>query len=193
MQSSCYDGAVLVNMPVLVSGAALLVGIGALVLELQVSRRHERRLRADGAVEPSDDVYRLLAVGYPAALLVMCVEGALGPGAAPRMLAAGIFLFALSKALKSWAIATLGPRWSVRVLVPPGAVPIADGPYRVMRHPIYLALLGELLACSLAVGAPKTGALAILVVGALIARRVVIEERSMADAATELMVDQPPA
>ncbi len=182
------------TVAVIVNGAALLIVAAALAFEFRVSRDHERRLRADGGGEPRDDVFRLLAVSYPAAFLAMAVEGALGPGAAPRMLATGILLFVLSKGLKYWALATLGPRWCFRVLVPPGAARIARGPYRLMHHPNYLALLGEVLACSVSLGAPRTGAVAILVVGALIARRVVIEERAMADAeAARTTVSQAPA
>ena len=170
---------------VIVSAGALLVVSVALAYELHVSGAHERQLRSQGAVEGRDDVFRLLAVAYAAGFVAMAVEGALGPGAAPPILGVGLALFVVSKGLKYWAMRALGPRWCVRVLVPPGSRPRSPGPYRMMRHPTYLAVLGELLGCAMALGAPKSGAVAILVVGALIARRVVIEERAVADAEGE--------
>ena len=52
----------------------------------------------------------------------------------------GALLFIASKALKYWAIRSLGARWSFRVLVLPGRPLVASGPYRYVRHPIYTGL-----------------------------------------------------
>jgi methyltransferase len=93
------------------------------------------------------------------------------------VLAVGLITFVLGKALKYWAIATLGVRWTFRVLVLPGAPLISSGPYRVMRHPNYLAICGEILGVGLIVGARVTVAIALVAFGTLLARRVRVEER----------------
>ena len=62
---------------------------------------------------------------------------------------AGAVLFALAKGLKYWAIATLGDRWTFRVLVPPQSTRITSGPYRFLRHPNYAAVAGELAGMAL--------------------------------------------
>jgi methyltransferase len=136
-------------------------------------------LRARGAVEPPDDVYRLMQWAYPLSFVVMAIEGALTGPAPPPALAAGILVFGLAKALKAWAISTLGTRWSFRVLVPPGEPPIATGPYRWLHHPNYVAVAGELLGAALIVGAFVTGALAVAGFGWLMRRRIAIEDRAL--------------
>ena len=55
-----------------------------------------------------------------------------------------------------WVLATLGPRWTTRVIVLPGAPLIESGPYRLLRHPNYVIVAVELpvafLKLRLAVG-----------------------------------------
>ena len=67
-------------------------------------------------------------------------------GPDPPVLAAGLAVFFVgTKALKWWAILTLGPSWTFRVIVVPGAPLIASGPYRFVRHPNYVGVVGELI------------------------------------------------
>jgi len=164
------------------AGIAIVTGIvmgGAMLFEALHSARNERELRARGAVEPPDDVFPMMQIVYPGAFLVMAIEGALGPGASNRVLCAGLLVLVVAKSLKYWAISALGERWSFRVLTMAGAPLVTIGPYRLMRHPNYLAVIGELLGMSLVVGAPMTGGGAILLFGTILARRVAIEERAL--------------
>ena len=94
---------------------------------------------------------------YPLGFIAMGVEGALTGPAPPPILAAGLVVFGAAKALKAWAIASLGARWTFRVLVPPGAPLVTRGPYRVLRHPNYVALCGEFIGVALIVWAPIAG------------------------------------
>jgi methyltransferase len=67
---------------------------------------------------------------YPAAFAVMAAESAGGgPPPPASVAAAGWALFVASKALKYWAIAALGPRWTFRVLVLPAEPLVSSGPY----------------------------------------------------------------
>jgi methyltransferase len=109
----------------------------------------------------------------------MGVEGALTGPAPANLLAAGLVLFGVAKALKAWAIASLGPRWTFRVLVPPGDALVTRGPYRLLRHPNYLAVLGEIVGVALTVWAPITGALTLLGFGGLLVRRIAVEDRAL--------------
>ena len=150
-----------------------------MLVEALVSRAHERLLLAQGAFEPEDDVYRTMRWAYPACFVAMGVEGAIaGPPFGTSTLI-GVALLAIAKALKFWAMATLGSRWTFRVLVPPGAPLIRRGPYTVLRHPNYVAVIGEVLAFGVLVGAPLTCALSVAGFGALIRRRIRAEERAL--------------
>jgi methyltransferase len=145
--------------------------------EAALSSYNAGLLRGRGAVEPADDVYATLRWAYPAAFLAMGVEGALMGPAPPALLGAGLVMFGAAKALKAWVITSLGPRWTFRVLVPPGDLLVTRGPYRLMRHPNYLAVCGEIVGVALTVGAPFTGAAALAGVGWLLRQRIAVEDR----------------
>jgi methyltransferase len=157
-----------------------LVGLVVYVPMLIEARRaaaHERDQRARGGIEPAGDVYALMRVAYPLSFAAMLVE-AVAAGAAPAF-AAGLALFAASKALKWWAIVTLGPCWTFRVIVRPGVPLVAVGPYRFLRHPNYVAVVGELVGTALMTGARLAGPIATVLFCALMVRRVQVENRAL--------------
>ena len=147
--------------------------------EFALSAFNERLLRARGAVEPPGDVIHVMQWVYPGCFVAMGIEGAL-TGPAPRdIMMYGLALFGLSKALKIWAISTLGSRWTFRVLVPPGEPLVTSGPYRLIPHPNYLAVAGEILSVAAIVWAPITGVLSALVFGWLMIARIRVEDRAL--------------
>jgi len=150
-----------------------------MILEAGRAARNDRRLRAAGAIEPRLDVYVVMQVAYPACFLAMIGEAWIRSSSAGAAVMAGLAVFTAAKALKYWAIATLGPRWTFRVLVPPGSTRITSGPYAYLRHPNYLAVVGELLGMALMAGAPLTGAAAVVGFSALILARIRVEEREL--------------
>jgi len=161
---------------------AVLATAGALSIMLAesiVSRANERELRTLGAIEPSGDVYRAMAWTYPLAFVSMGFEGGwFGPAAGATTLAgAGVFIAA--KMLKFWAITALGGRWTFRVLVPPGVPLVTHGPYAWLRHPNYVAVIGELAGFAMLVGAPVSGIVSAAGFGSLIWRRIAVEEQAL--------------
>jgi methyltransferase len=161
---------------------ALVTGAAALLLmagEAVLSRVNEAALRRQGAIEPDGDVYRAMQWAYPGAFLAMVIEGAWRGPSPPGILVSGLALFGVAKALKLWAITSLGGLWSYRVLVLPGRALVTRGPYRWLRHPNYLAVLGEIAGVALTVWAPITGVLALLGFGSLLWRRIAIEDRAL--------------
>src|ERR1051326_7004538 len=141
------------------------------------ARRNERSQRARGGLEPHDDVYGVMRVAYPAAFAAMLVEGALRGTPRASIAAAGILAFAAAKALKWWAIVSLGPFWTFRVIVVPGAPLVARGPYPWLRHPNYVAVLGELAGVALMTAAAVSGPAALAGFGALLIKRIRVEEQ----------------
>ena len=61
-------------------------------------------------------------------------------------------LFLILQLLRMWVIATLGPRWTTRIIVVPGEPLVARGPYRYLSHPNYWIVAGEILVLPLAFG-----------------------------------------
>jgi len=160
--------------------AAGLVIFVPMAIEAIVSARHDRALRALGAVEPPGDVYRAMQLAYPVAFLGLIAEGS-WRGVDPRTVAAaGVGVFLVAKALKYWAIASLGTRWTFRVLVPPGSPRTVKGPYRWIAHPNYIAVALELTGVALAMRARLTGPLAVALFSLLMFRRVQVEEKALA-------------
>lgn len=162
----------------LLCAAGVLIA-AALIIESLISQRNERRLRARGAVEPPDDVWRVMALTYPTAFAAMFAESWFRGGPARSMFVAGLVLWALAKLLKAWAIGSLGDRWSFRVLVLPGAPLVTRGPYRWMRHPNYVAVAGELAGAAVMLAAPVTGVVFTLLFLEIMRRRVRVEERML--------------
>jgi methyltransferase len=158
---------------------ALFIAIFAsMLVEARRAARNERAQRARGGLEPRDDVYNVMRVVYPAAFLAMMAEGA-WRGLSPGPFAAGALLFAAAKALKWWAILSLGPFWTFRVIVVPGAALVVNGPYRWLRHPNYVAVVGELVSVGLMAGAVVTCPIATAAFGAILIRRISVETNAL--------------
>lgn len=160
--------------------AAALAAVSLFMLaELRVSTRHERRLLARGAVAPADPVYSTMRWAYPAVFVAMAAEG-LTSGPVPTIvLFTGIAVFIVGKIIKLWAIATLGDRWTYKVLVLPGAPLVASGPYRFVRHANYVGVVGELIGMALITGARVSGPLGLVFFSWLLMRRIRAEEQAL--------------
>jgi methyltransferase len=167
------------SQSVAIAGVTVLAALLIMAGEAVLSSFNERLLRSKGAIEPPDDVIGKMRWAYPLSFIAMGVEGAV-TGPAPRdVLMWGLALFGFAKALKLWAIASLGSRWSYRVLVLPGAPLIKTGPYRFLSHPNYLAVVGEIVSVAVIVWAPITGVLATIGFGLLMIARIRIEDRAL--------------
>jgi methyltransferase len=155
------------------------VVFGTMLIEARRAAANEHAQRARGGREPSGDVYKLMRVAYPAAFAAMLVEGALRGAPPSAVVAAGAAIFLAAKLLKWWAILTLGRFWTFRVIVVPGAALVADGPYRWLRHPNYVGVMGELAGVAVMAGAIVSGVAGIAIFGALIMKRIALEERAL--------------
>ncbi|MGI5446822.1 isoprenylcysteine carboxyl methyltransferase family protein [Streptomyces sp. CA-243310] len=153
--------------------------------ELLVARRNAAWSLARGAREHGGGHYPAM-VALHTALLVGC---AVEPWAADRpfLPAVGwpaLALVVAAQGLRWWCIATLGPRWNTRVLVVPGLPLVAAGPYRVLSHPNYVAVVVEGLALPLVHSAWLTAA-GFTVLNALLLRvRIRCEDTALTGART---------
>ena len=145
-------------------------------VELGIAARNTARLREEGAVEVD-------ALGYPWFVVLHGAWLASVLLLVPADVAPSWPLLAVFAALqlgRLWVIATLGRRWTTRIMVLPDAMLVEGGPYRYLRHPNYAVVAGEIAVLPLAFGAIAVAIVFSVGNLALIARRIVIEDRALA-------------
>ena len=152
--------------------------------ELVVSQRHATELLRRGGVEYGQRHFPVM-VALHVALLVGCwVEPiALGRSFSPLLGYSMIALVVAANVLRWWCIATLGVRWSARVIVLPGLPLVTTGPYRWFAHPNYVAVVVEGAALPLAGSAWITAGTFTVLNAALLTVRLRCETRALAAAA----------
>ena len=130
---------------------ALLAGVVVeRLVELVVSKRHERALLARGGREHGRGHYTAMVALHTAFLFGCVMEPVVFDR--PFLPALGIPMFALAiaaQAVRWWAIRTLGTHWCTRVIVVPNAPRVGGGPYRFFPHPNYVAVVAEGIALPL--------------------------------------------
>lgn len=160
------------------------VGLAAAarLFELRIASRNRKNLLAQGAVEVGAGHYPWMVLLHAAWLIACPLEvWLLGRPFLPVLAALSLVAFLGSMALRYWVIATLGNRWTTRILVLPGSAPIAAGPYRFTRHPNYLAVIVEIASLPLIHTAGWT-ALGFTFANALLLRvRIRAEERALTE------------
>jgi methyltransferase len=166
---------------------SLTIIVAIIFIETFVAVHHESRLVERGATIPRGDLFPLMSIVYPLAYALMGWEGsdrlesaapgtdAWGPG--PVWFLGGLAVFVAAKALKYWAIRSLGPRWTYRIMVLPGAPLVSGGPYRYVAHPNYIAMIGELAGTAMMMGAAITGPVTTGLMGLILLARIRFENR----------------
>jgi methyltransferase len=115
--------------------------------ELWLSNRNMRRLFARGATEVG-------AAHYPLIVAVHALWLAALWWFAPGRPVEGFWLalFILLQLARVWVIATLGDRWTTRIIILPDAPLVRAGPYRFINHPNYAVVVGEIAVLPLVFG-----------------------------------------
>lgn len=159
-----------------------LVGVERLA-ELVVARAHSRRSLERGGIERGRSHYPFMVVLHTGLL-----AGALAevwwrrPDFVPALGWTVLVLVVLAQGLRWWCIATLGDRWTTRVIVVPGLPLVRGGPYRLMRHPNYVAVVTEGFALPLVHSAWVTALVFTVLNAALLAVRIRVEDAALAEA-----------
>lgn len=157
-------------------------------VEVLIHRRNSVKLHAAGAVWVERDGFLWILAAQAVLFGGLAIEGALAPWTGPHAATwALLALLLLLQGLRYWVIATLGWRWSVRVVTVPGAPRITRGPYgwSWMRHPNYLVVGLESVVLPLAFGAWVTLLVAAPLQLAALVRRIRLEERALSAAAPD--------
>ena len=115
--------------------------------ELFLAEHNTRRLRAQGAIETGANHYVFIVLLHGAWLLGLWLLAWDRP---INLALLGVFV--LLQACRVWVIATLGKRWTTRIITLPGAPLITKGPYRFISHPNYVVVALEIVVLPLAFG-----------------------------------------
>lgn len=153
---------------------------GQRLFELALSRRNAVRARERGAFEYGKEHFRLMALLHASFLLACPLEVfALHRPFIPVLGYPMLGVVVAAQVLRYWAIATLGERWNVRILVVPGLPAVTAGPYRWLRHPNYLAVILDIAAVPLVHTAFLTAFFFSLLNAWMLRVRIRCEERAL--------------
>jgi methyltransferase len=162
---------------------ALLVAVVGLerIAELVVSKRNLAWSRARGGVEFGSGHYPVMVILHTGLLLGCLAEVFwLDRPFLPMLGWPMLVVVIAAQALRWWCIATLGRQWNTRVVVVPGAPRVTGGPYRLMSHPNYVAVIVEGIALPLVHSAWITACVFTVLNAVLLTTRINTENAALA-------------
>jgi len=157
----------------------LLLAVASLrLVELRISKLHQKEMVARGAARVDEPRFRWMvllhtAVLIGAALEVVFLRRPFIPWLAAPMFAA----FLAANAVRWWVIRTLGEHWNVQVVDSTRLGVVTSGPFHYVRHPNYAAVFAELLALPLIHTAWITATAGAIAHIGVLTQRVSTEER----------------
>jgi methyltransferase len=159
-----------------VTPAALLLLLVAAerIAELFLARRHTAALLAKGAFEVAPEHYPAIVAMHALWLASLWIFGATR-AISPAWLA----IFLALQALRVWILMTLGPRWTTRIIILPDAPLVTNGPYRIVSHPNYVVVVGELAVLPLCLGLPWIALVFSVANAVLLSVRIRAENRAL--------------
>lgn len=134
--------------------AALILGLvtAQRLGELVLARRNTSRLLAQGGYEVAAAHYPLIVALHAAWLVGLWYLAVYRVPAGQSVNLFWLLLFVVLQLARVWVIASLGGRWTTRIIILPGATLVRRGPYRFLSHPNYWVVAGELLVLPLVFG-----------------------------------------
>jgi methyltransferase len=142
--------------------------------ELMLSQRNTRRLLARGGHEAAAGHYPFIVTLH---VLWLAILWFFGPG--PPIHVVPLLLYGLLQLGRVWVIATLGERWTTRIIILPGAPLVKSGPYRWFNHPNYLIVIGEIAILPLVFGLPMVAIVFSVLNGLLLWVRIRDENKAL--------------
>jgi methyltransferase len=147
--------------------------------ELALSRYNTSRLLARGAIEVGAGHYPLIVSVHAAWLIALWIWGR---GESVNLVALALFI--VLQGLRVWIIATLGARWTTRIIVLPGEPLVASGPYRYLSHPNYAVVAVEIATLPLALHLPVLALIFTGLNAVVLAIRLRAETRALSGSAS---------
>ena len=142
--------------------------------ELVIARANTRKLLGRGAIEVGANHYPLVVLVHAAWLIALWIWGR-----DQDVILVALAAFAVLQGLRLWVLATLGSRWTTRIIVLPGEPLVASGPYKYLSHPNYAVVAGEIALLPLALHLPLLALVFTVLNAAVLVIRVRAEARGL--------------
>ena len=142
--------------------------------ELVLSRHNTRRLLARGAIEVGASHYPLIVLVHAAWLIALWIWGR-----DQDVNLVALAAFVVLQGLRLWVLATLGSRWTTRIILLPGEPLVASGPYKYLSHPNYAVVAGEIALLPLALHLPLLALVFTVLNAAVLVIRIRAEARGL--------------
>jgi len=170
------------------SFAAIILALVTLqrIGELALARSNTGKLLARGAIEVGANHYPLVVSVHATWLVALWVWGR---DQDVNLLALALFIVLQGGRL--WVLATLGPRWTTRIIVLPGEPLVASGPYRYFSHPNYAVVVAEIALLPLALHMPLLAVIFTVLNAVVLVIRIRIEARALAAVDGQLACKAP--
>ena len=115
--------------------------------ELVIAQINTSALMARGAQEFGRSHYPVMVLLHASWLAVLWATVGAQPVNLPLLA-----IFGVLQLLRVWVLATLGRRWTTRIIVPAGEPLVVRGPFRFLRHPNYAVVIAEIAILPLVFG-----------------------------------------
>ena len=143
------------------------------LIELVIARRNTARLMARGAREHGAGHYPVMVAMHAAWVAAIAILGWDRP-----VLLGWLALWVLLQGLRLWILASLGDRWTTRIVVLDEPL-VARGPYRYVRHPNYWLVVAEIAVTPMVLGLWPVALVFSALNAAMLAWRIRAEERAL--------------
>lgn len=110
--------------------------------ELYISKRNEKWLLSQGAIEYGREHYPYIVALHTLFIVALIAEYYLSGGQPMSYIFLSLFVLLLW--FKYWVLSSLGSYWNTRIYRVPGAMPVCKGPYKLFRHPNYMDVVLEI-------------------------------------------------
>jgi methyltransferase len=127
-----------------------------------------------GATEVGAEHYPLVVLVHATWLIALWVWG---HDQDVDLVALSVFI--VLQGLRLWVLATLGPRWTTRIIILPGEPLVAAGPYKYFSHPNYAVVAAEIAVLPLALHLPWLALIFTILNAAILVIRVRAEARAL--------------
>jgi len=144
--------------------------------ELLLARRNTKRLMQHGAREVGARHYPAIVLLHTCWIASLIIFGYDQPVAW-----AWLAVFAILQLFRFWTLASLGERWTTRIIVLDAPL-VARGPFRYVRHPNYMIVVAEIFVAPIVLGLTWVALIFTMANAAILAIRIKAEDAALRSA-----------